>query len=58
MLVSQVHQLEDQVALTDAQHHAQSMETKTMKESLAEATMELEVNSVYMCCIHVYVHCI
>ena len=44
LLTNQVHQLEEQMALTDAQCHAQSQDTKAMKESLAEASMELEVH--------------
>ena len=34
---------EEQIALYDAQYSAQAQETKAVKESLTEATMELEV---------------
>lgn len=43
-LTSQIASLEEQLALYDAQYSAQSQETKAVKESVTEASMELEVN--------------
>ena len=42
-LTFQVHDLEEQLALSDMQCSAQSKETKAVKEALTDATMELEV---------------
>ena len=48
----QVHDLEEQLALSDVQCSAQAQETKAMKESLTDATMEVEV------CAYVEVVCV
>ena len=45
-LTSQISNLEEQLALSDAQYSAQCQETKAVKENLTEANMELEV-SIY-----------
>lgn len=49
--------LEENIALTNMQCQAQAQETKAMKETLAEAAMELEVQTnlvhVTCSCIHV-----
>ena len=42
-LTERILRLEDDVRLYSAQCVAQAQETKAVKESLAEATMELEV---------------
>ena len=42
-LTSELHNLEEQLALTQAQSTAQAQETKAIKEILTDATMELEV---------------
>lgn len=42
-LTSQVHSLDEQIALHDALCGAQAQETKALKEALSEASMELEV---------------
>ena len=42
-LTQHVQQLEEQISLNEAQCQAQAQETKAMKETLAEAAMELEV---------------
>ena len=48
--------LEENIALTNMQCQAQAQETKAMKETLAEAAMELEVqtNLVHVTYVHVY----
>ena len=51
-LTFQVHDLEEQLALSDVQCSAQAQETKAMKESLTDATMEVEV------CAYVEVVCV
>ena len=48
-LTERILRLEDDVRLYSAQCGAQAQETKAVKESLAEATMELEVlNCLYL----------
>ena len=42
-LTSQIASLEEQLALYDAQYSAQSQETRAVKNSLTEASLELEV---------------
>ena len=52
-LTQHVQQLEEQISLNEAQCQAQAQETKAMKETLAEAAMELEVQLLwYMSCIY------
>ena len=43
-LTRQIATLEEGISLFNAQYAAQSQETKAVKESLAEASMELEVH--------------
>ena len=42
-LTQQSHELEEQLALYDAQASAQLQETRAVKEALTDASMELEV---------------
>ncbi len=42
-LTSELHNLEEQLGLAQAQCSAQTQETKAIKEILTDATMELEV---------------
>ena len=62
-LTERILRLEDDVRLYSAQCVAQAQETKAVKESLAEATMELEVIKLLMptitrrcCCLAVDHH--
>ena len=52
-LTSQIVSLEEQLSLYDAQYSAQCQETKTVKESLTEANMELEVHTCTCTPVHV-----
>ena len=47
-LTERILRLEDDVRLFSAQCAAQAQETKAVKESLAEATMELEVSLTHV----------
>ena len=52
-LTGQIAGLEEQLDLCDAQYSAQCQETKTVKESLTEASMELEVHVHMMHTVHI-----
>lgn len=51
-LTERILRLEDDVRLYSVQCVAQAQETKAVKESLAEATMELEVQQLH--CLHLW----
>ena len=44
-LTHEVHQVEEQIALLEAQWHAQAQDTKSIKEAVTAASMEMEVRS-------------
>lgn len=52
-LTERILRFEDDVRLYSAQCVAQAQETKAVKESLAEATMELEVTKLFVVVIEV-----
>ena len=48
-LTQQILKLEEQISITEMQCKAQAKETKAMRETLVEATMEFEVTCISSC---------